>query len=483
MNEGQLSAQVRRDSPWWATSEWAQADPDLTEAAASGISYHPSPLGSLAPDGLYLLYGPRRVGKTVSTKRAIEQLLRDGVDPKRIVRVAADGWKANDLGMLYQHVTRVATRQLGDASRYWFIDEITATSGEWWSILKNLRDNTSLRSDCVVLTGSSNAGLDEAVKALAGRRGSAVRPDRAVLPMGFGDFCQSIGSTAPAGSPLRPSQLRSRTAAQRYLELYGSLDDLSAAWQIYLEVGSYPRAVSDFHRTGEVSASFCEGLWDVIRGEAINKNFPEVFVLGLFAGLARRLSSTINIAGFADDLGLSREALAGRMETLRRSFVIWPCYAASSQLTPDLNRQAKMYFSDPLLSRLAHLIAPGHPDPDITVRSENGIALALARTAEQIRPGSFRSAGSVMYFKPKRAEIDFVGIEPDTGVGFMPTASKYISGSWRREALSISNSIGQGVLATRDILSVDDDDPVWAVPACFLAYCLAPPGPATASGS
>ena len=79
-----------------------------------------------------------------------------------------------------------------------------------------------------------------------------------------------------------------------------------------------------------------------------------------------------------------------------------------------------MYFSDPLLSRLAHLIAPGHPDPDITVRSENGIALALARTAEQIRPGSFRSEGSVMYFKPKRAEIDFVGIEPDTGVGFMP---------------------------------------------------------------
>ncbi len=50
---------------------------------------------------------------------------------------------------------------------------------------------------------------------------------------------------------------------------------------------------------------------------------------------------------------------------------------------------------------------------------------------------------------------------------------KYSSGSWRREGLSIRNStIGKGVLATRDILSVDLSDNVWAVPASFIAYAV-----------
>ena len=42
----------------------------------------------------------------------------------------------------------------------WFLDEITAVSGKWWTTIKWLRDNDAgFRSDCVVLTGSSMRGL------------------------------------------------------------------------------------------------------------------------------------------------------------------------------------------------------------------------------------------------------------------------------------------------------------------------------------
>ena len=65
-------------------------------------------------------------------------------------------------------------------------DEITAAKSDWPQAIARLRDtNLAFKQDCVVLTGSSSRGLVEATKALAGRRGSAARSDRLLLPMGF----------------------------------------------------------------------------------------------------------------------------------------------------------------------------------------------------------------------------------------------------------------------------------------------------------
>jgi uncharacterized protein len=129
-NEGEIGRAVRRDSPWWTDADWAQRDRDLRAAKQSGLDYNPTALEALAPDGLYLLYGPRRVGKTVAVKRAIQGLLAGGVEPLKIIRVSVDGWRANRLGMLYEYVTKVATSSIGDGRRFWFIDEITAATGK-----------------------------------------------------------------------------------------------------------------------------------------------------------------------------------------------------------------------------------------------------------------------------------------------------------------------------------------------------------------
>lgn len=76
------------------------------------------PSDVLAVDGLYLLYGPRRVGKTVAVKRTIQSLLANGTEPLQIIRVSVDGWRANRLGMLHDYVTNMATSLIGDRRRY-----------------------------------------------------------------------------------------------------------------------------------------------------------------------------------------------------------------------------------------------------------------------------------------------------------------------------------------------------------------------------
>ena len=65
----------------------------MREAAASQIDYYPLSLANIGSGGLYMLDGPRRVGKTVLVKRSIQALLAQGVptvaDPTTIVRYKA----------------------------------------------------------------------------------------------------------------------------------------------------------------------------------------------------------------------------------------------------------------------------------------------------------------------------------------------------------------------------------------------------------
>ncbi|HST41105.1 MAG TPA: hypothetical protein VLK58_16440 [Conexibacter sp.] len=81
MNEGQITRALTAGNAWWRDPRWERDDRDLRRLAASPLDYDPAPLRDVEPDGLYVLRGPRRVGKSVEVKRAIAALLRDGVDP------------------------------------------------------------------------------------------------------------------------------------------------------------------------------------------------------------------------------------------------------------------------------------------------------------------------------------------------------------------------------------------------------------------
>ena len=74
MNDAQLARLLTERNSWWANPEWERDDPDLRPLRATPFTYRPKPLRGITPGGLYLLLGPRRVGKTVELKRAVEAL-------------------------------------------------------------------------------------------------------------------------------------------------------------------------------------------------------------------------------------------------------------------------------------------------------------------------------------------------------------------------------------------------------------------------
>ena len=474
MKPGEVTQQLTAGNAWWRDpADWAKRDVQLRAADSSGFSYRPGVLDDIPRGALVLLRGPRRVGKSVELKRLVRSTLARGTDPRAVIHAAVDGWTAADLRTLVEAGKRLAPGTV--PHRWWLIDEISGVAG-WESIVKNLRDNDpDFAQDTVVLTGSSARDLTAAASSLAGRRGPVDRPDRTLLPMGFRTFVDIMlaarGRSVPATDRLAAADLRSPAAEAVFRFLLPWENELTAWWEIYLQCGGFPQAVGAA-LTGADAGPVVQALFDVVQRDVFGAaTLSEAQVGALLARVARNLASPVNISTLAADLGLGPDLVSRRLDDLAQAYLLWPCPVGSG-LLPVPRSQAKRYFIDPLVARLAHLRNAAHPAPESTVLTEQQLGVALLRAAESATPGSYASFDQVLYERtPARKEIDFVG------PSMFPVAveGKYTdTHRWRSESATVNASRYAGVLATRSVLdtSAASSDQAWAVPASMLAYCI-----------
>ena len=487
---------------WWADPHgWVRRDPDLRRAREAPFDYTAGVLEGLVPGGLYVLRGPRRVGKSVEIKKTVEGLIERGEDPRRIVHIAADELAAADLRRVVDAADAITPTW---GNRFWFFDEITAIPDGWPAAIKWLRDNDPrFGSDTVILTGSSARHLTEAVKALAGRRGAAVDSDGVLLPMSFRSFLRAVGAAgeraaeARGGVPVPPEQaplpvggLAPDVLAEAARELAPWLPVLVREWETYLAVGGFPQAVAAHAATtrgamahqaaardaadpsrpdsvdrGGVRA-LKESLLDVIRGEAFGQSAwsraqTDAFVRRLATGIG----SPTNCSDIASDTGTSAKTVRRRIDALRESFVVWPCYR-EHRLTPGLRAQEKTYFTDPIFAALSER----SPRPvDLPLLSEQQLGMILVRSFLRRDAGGYPNFDAVLHHRTRsRKEIDFVG----PGFGGLAIESKYVDGDrWKRAAPTLKASPWRGLVATRRALDLDDPE-LSAVPTALLAWVL-----------
>lgn len=461
-----MAQELARVNSWWRGPEWQGRDPDLVAVENRALGYRPGCLANLAPGGLYLLRGPRRVGKTVAVKQAIEDLLDAGVPPLSVVRVAADGWSANDLRTVVQNAALPPVPAGGH--RWWFLDEVTAATGDWAAQIKWLRDNDSgFAHDTVVLTGSNADGLTAAAGALAGRRGRIDHADRTLLPMGFRSFARLLQPDLPPIERLALSGLRD---AEPYKGLLPWLDDLVRLWELYLGFGGFPVSVAAA-RSGEVIPGwFIEDIFNVIFRDAFSASRLSVTTtMALLARLVEGMGSPANLNRIGSDIGVSQEVVTRHVGYLRDSYLLWDCpQKADRSWTPRQRAQDKLYMIDPLVARLPYLRNSARADVDPTVLTEMLIGMAVHRTA--YAAGQPWADDQFLFHvrTPSRKEIDFVG----ELLGGVALEGKYVEGGhWKGQAATVDSSPWTGLLVTRNVLDSGHDG-AWAVPAGMLAYLL-----------
>jgi len=458
-------------NPWWQDPRgWERHDPDLREARLNALgSYDPRPLERLELGGLYLLMGPRRAGKSVAMKRAIRDLLGEGLDPRHVVFCPCENLTGQDL----RRIVRLAedlTPGIESGRRYWFFDEITYVGG-WGIALKQLRDQTSLREGCVVATGSSGAKLREARGELGGREGEAGGV-RLLLPMGFRAFARELYPTLAENLPgesMACGDLQSE-AARRYLApLAVHLDQIALAWERYLSIGGFPRAVADALGRVDVGAATANGLWNILVGDVLHVgSMSDRDVKALLQRLVLGLGSPLNVAGIAKELNIgTRNTVEGRIDRLCASFFAWRAASTHDGATTVLGAQSKLYFIDSLIARLPSLRDRSLVPPDVTYMSEQQLGVCLLRAIARAEHSAILDEAALLVQRNPHtgSEIDFVGALLQT-----PIESKYVSRSWRGERRMLDEHYGRGIIATRDILDLSGS--IWAVPAGLLAWTI-----------
>ena len=468
---GTIAQELTNLNPWWRSSAWAANDSDLRAVRGSGLGYEAQCLQDLAAGGLYVLRGPRRVGKTVAAKQAIARLTREGVPGSAIVRVAVDGWSASDLRTVVQNVT--LPRLPDGAKRWWFIDEITSVIGDWASTIKWLRDNYPPFADAtVVVTGSNAPELTEAIGLWAGRRGGVEDVDRTLLPIGFRTFVNLVLDEPPKGIGRLPlGDLHSSVAADAYHQLVPWLGDLARMWDLYLMYGGFPVAAAAARRGQPVPRSFIDDLFNVIFKDVFRDSLSsETATTDLFARLMLGMGSPVNLSEIGDAVQMSHHAVARHVDYLRNGYLVWTCPQKDDDRWVALPKaQPKLYAIDPLVARLPHLRRAARPDADVTALHEMMVGMAIRRAAVGAQQ-SWTGDEFLFYHRtPTRKEIDFVS----ELLGGVAIEGKFTEdGSWRGDAATVEASAWEGVLVTRTVLDTGDPERAWAVPAGTLGYLL-----------
>ncbi len=472
-NRGALQESLADLNPWWTDAGWAATDPDLAAVRGSGLGYQTGALQDLHPGGLYVLRGPRRVGKTVATKQLVSSLLADGVPEGSIVRVAVDGWPMRDLQTVIRRLPLPVLPP--GAWRHWIIDEITGVEGDWASEIKWLRDNVAeFGAATVVVTGSDAAALTAAIGRWAGRRGAVTERDRTLLPMGFRTFVDLVAPRHPTNVPRVPLvDLHSSVAADAYGSLLGWVGQLSRMWRLYLAYGGFPRSVVAAKQGKAIPGDFVDDIFDVIFRDAFgDSKLAKADASSLVERVMEGMASPLNATSIADDIAVHPTTVARHLAYLRNAYLTWVCPQRSEAGWTALPKaQPKVYAIDSIVARVAYLRNDARHDVDPTILSEMMLGMVVRRAA--IASGREWDGDDFLFYHrtPTGKEIDFVS----PLLGKNAVEGKFTDGRWRREAITVNASEWRGILATESVLEIetgDRQDKAWAVPAGLLAYLV-----------
>lgn len=464
-----IVADLVAQNPWWQDPTAINRDPKLLQLEGAPFRREPALLDTFRFDqpNIYTLRGPRQVGKSTTVKMLIRRLLTSGFPGRRILYLSVE---LERQPRSIRDAVVLAKRHLSSDGEPWaiFLDEISWVRN-WQSAILALRDHGEVSHDCMVITGSSARDVRVGGERLPGRRGPGTDLDKVLLPLSFREFLNAMGRLPSLPTcPLEDLAWGPETSAIREAML--QIADLDAAYHQYLMVGGFPAAVRDFIQDGSVSDSTFQMLWHIVAGDVERAGRDRATALKLLERVVRNLSSSTSWNALAEEMAVGKEKTAEEYAgILSDSFLLLVLYFLDlTRWSPAPKKAKKLYPTDPLIARLPHHILPGVPEPDETALTEAVLAMELFRTREANAQESFSVPRSLFYWRARTGnEMDFLSGNPPHMV---PVESKYAGRITGQDRLKIRGVFQRGLIASRDVL--DLDNPVRVIPVPVILALL-----------
>ena len=326
-------------NPWWRTGT---INPKLSKTYKR-FAFYEAMKRLMRQDirRIVVLTGTRRVGKTTIQYQMIEELLKRGVPPQKIVFISMDhpmlklsGF--NDILECYHE------NIYPEQDVYYFFDEVQYAQ-DWDKWLKTIYD---MQPDTkVVATGSASPALIKGNQESGAGRWSTIQ----VPTMSFYEYCELLDVDRPVlPKDLKITPLLYKTQQER-TSIMLQLSKVQNHFNRYLQVGGFPElALAD----NDVMAQ--QIMREDVVDKVLKRDLPSLYNIRnatelerIFLYLCNVSSEVVSVDAIARELsGVSRPTVENYIQYLESANLIyqsWPVNMAGKKV---LKASPKIYIAD-----------------------------------------------------------------------------------------------------------------------------------------
>lgn len=395
----EVHRRLSEDNPWWSAG--IGVEPERSWPRRAYFALFLRLLKEVEVPRAIVLAGPRRVGKTVLLRQAVQSLLDEGVAGNSVLYVALDTPLYSGLSLESLVRTFADLHRHARDKRLWvFFDEVQYLK-DWQSHLKSLVD--TYRAIRFVASGSAAAALR-----LKSRESGAGRFTEFVLPpLTFQEYLSFTGREM--------ALISDEIAAPGQPTTYASSNilELNDEFIRYLNYGGFPEAVVNPAVREDPSRYLRQ---DIIE-KVLLKDLPSLFGIsntqelnGFFNVLAYNTGQEVSPEALSKHSGIAKQRLLEYLEYLEAAYLIKRVHRIDvSARRLQRARTFKVYLTNPSV-RAALFGLLRTDDEAIGLLAETAVWSQWLHSSATIQ--------SLTYARWKQGrvdlEVDLVGLDPKT---------------------------------------------------------------------
>ena len=335
INEQHLLINIQEQNPWWISGQInKELVPDFKRNEYARVHFVFYNKIRRFP----VLSGPRRVGKSTIMFQTIDELLRKGVSPKRIIFYTLDDFPNYEVGV--EEVLRIYGKYIysGD-DFYLFIDEAQKDKN-WKNCVKKLYDlNKQVR---VMISGSSSVEIENE----SNESGSARFLTIKIPTFSFYEFCE-LNNCKIDIPDIDVFKMHTLSLSEQ-TDIYMRIATLYKEFVKYIKIGGFPEYASS-EQYNYISTL----IRDQVVTKAIRQDIPKSYPIrdidslsNLYAYFCYHTSDIVNIDTISKTIGIDRTTCSQYIEALEKANLIYVSEQLDVGGKKTLKPKKKIYVSD-----------------------------------------------------------------------------------------------------------------------------------------
>lgn len=343
--------EIANQNPWWQNKDAINDDYKIKQFDESQIQYHhPMITKDYVPFSLFIIRGPRQVGKSTALKLLIQKLLSKDHNPHSIFFFDCEMlFEATEIKETLEAYFSFLDLIEYKGSNYILLDEITSV-GNWTKIIKFLLDSGRFQNSVMFLTGSNAIDLQKGGDRLPGRKGSG--ENWSMFPISFRDYIQireiNFHEKIP-GISLQSFSTSNIYEACKYLLPF--TDNLNKLLFSYLVSGGFPRLINEHLKGMPIAQQTYLDYLSWIRGDIAKHLKDEKRGLQILSELQLVMSNRIGWDNIARKIGgVSHHTIEDYVKVFEGTFLGKTFYQFDlHNKRHNYRKTKKFYFLDSLI--------------------------------------------------------------------------------------------------------------------------------------